>query len=76
VIECEQPTRTTRRGKGKTDPIDAHLAVLTALQVNVDKLPTPRADGDREALRILLCPPGADHHGHRAVQPVAGAPRW
>jgi acetyl esterase/lipase len=55
VIECEQPTRTTRRGKGKTDPIDAHLAVLTALQVNADKLPTPRADGDREALRILLC---------------------
>jgi hypothetical protein len=48
VIECEQPTRTTRRGKGKTDPIDAHLAVLTALQVNADKLPTPRADGDRE----------------------------
>jgi transposase len=26
VIECEQPTRTTRRGKGKSDPIDAHLA--------------------------------------------------
>lgn len=55
VIECEQPTRKTRRGKGKSDPIDAHLAVLTALQLNADKLPTPRADGDREALRILLC---------------------
>ena len=55
VIECEQPTRARRRGKGKSDPIDAHLAVLTALQLHADKLPTPRADGDREALRILLC---------------------
>jgi transposase len=55
VIECEQPTRKARRGKGKSDPIDAHLAVLTALGLNAEKLPTPRADGDREALRILLC---------------------
>jgi transposase len=55
VIECEQPTRKTRRGKGKPDPIDAHLAVLTALRLDTAKLPTPRADGDREALRILLC---------------------
>ena len=55
VIECEQPTRKTRRGKGKSDPVDAHLAVLTALQPGAAKLPTPRADGDREALRILLC---------------------
>jgi transposase len=55
VIECEQPTRKTRRGKGKSDPIDAHLAVLTALQLDAGKLPTPRSDGDREALRILLC---------------------
>jgi transposase len=55
VIEAEQPTRKTRRGKGKSDPIDAHLAVLFALGLEADKLPTPRADGDREALRILLC---------------------
>jgi transposase len=54
VIECEQPHRTQRRGKGKSDPIDAHLAVLTALRLDADRLPTPRADGDREALRILL----------------------
>jgi transposase len=54
VIECEQPTRKTRRGKGKSDPIDAHLAVLTALHLDAAKLPTPRSDGDREALRILL----------------------
>lgn len=55
VIEAEQPRRKTRRGKGKSDPIDAHLAVLFALGLDADKLPTPRADGDREALRILLC---------------------
>ena len=55
VTECEQPARRARRGKGKSDPIDAHLAVLTALRLDTAKLPTPRADGDREALRILLC---------------------
>lgn len=54
VIECEQPDRKLRRGMGKSDPIDAHLAVLTALRLDADRLPTPRADGDREALRILL----------------------
>jgi transposase len=54
VIECEQPTRSARRGKGKSDAIDAHLAVLNALQLDADRLPTPRADGDREALRVLL----------------------
>ena len=55
VIEAEQPTRKHRRGKGKSDPIDAHLAVLHALGLDAAKLPTPRADGHREALRILLC---------------------
>jgi transposase len=54
VIECEQPARRDRRGKGKSDPIDAHLAVLAALRLDADRLPAPRADGDREALRILL----------------------
>ena len=54
VLECEQPARKARRGKGKSDPIDAHLAVLAALRLDADRLPTPRADGDREALRILL----------------------
>ncbi len=58
VIECEQPNHKARRGKGKSDPIDAHLAVLTALRCEVERLPIPRADGDREALRILL---GARH---------------
>ena len=54
VIECEQPARRQRRGKGKSDPIDAYLAVLAALRLDAGRLPVPRADGDREALRILL----------------------
>ena len=54
VIECEQPNHKARHGKGKSDPIDAHLAVLAALRLDADRLPVPRADGDREALRILL----------------------
>jgi transposase len=54
VLECEQPSRGKRRGKGKSGPIDAHLAVLAALRLDAGQLPVPRADGDREALRILL----------------------
>jgi hypothetical protein len=54
VIESEQPSRRQRRGKGKSDPIDAHLAVLAALRLDAARVPVPRADGDREALRILL----------------------
>jgi transposase len=54
VVECEQPNRKARRGKGKSDPIDAHLTVLTALRLDADRLPRPRADSDREALRTLL----------------------
>ncbi|MGI8625224.1 MAG: IS110 family transposase [Geodermatophilaceae bacterium] len=54
VVEAEQPQRKQRRGKGKSDPIDAHLAVLGVLRQDAGRLPTPRADGDREALRILL----------------------
>src|SRR5947209_11416956 len=55
VIEAEQPTRKHRRGKDKSYRIDAHLAVLYAVGLDAAKLPTPRTDGDREALRILLC---------------------
>jgi transposase len=54
VLEAEQPARKDRRGRGKSDPIDAHLAALFALSRDTSKLPTPRADGTREALRILL----------------------
>ncbi|MGS2619360.1 IS110 family transposase [Micromonospora sp. LZ34] len=55
VVEIVRPVRDNRRrGKGKTDQIDAGLAVLAALRLDIDRLPTPRADGDQEALRILL----------------------
>jgi hypothetical protein len=53
VVEIERPRRGERR-RGKSDPIDAHLAALHALRLDADRLPTPRADGDREALRNLL----------------------
>ncbi|WP_222844631.1 transposase [Saccharomonospora sp. CUA-673] len=53
VLEIEQPHSRERR-RGKSDPIDAHLAALHALRLDADRLPTPRTDGDREALRILL----------------------
>jgi transposase len=54
VVEVERPKREQRRGRGKSDPIDAHLAAVQVLGMNADRLPIPRADGDREALRILL----------------------
>lgn len=54
VIECEQPSRKQRRGRGKSGPVDAHLAMLAALRLDAGRLPVLRADGDREALRILL----------------------
>ena len=41
VIECEQPDRKARRGRGKSDPIDAHLAVLAALRRDADRLADP-----------------------------------
>ena len=45
VVEIERPRRGERR-RGKSDPIDAHLAALHALRLDADRLPTPRADGD------------------------------
>jgi transposase len=54
VIELARPARSARRGLGKSDPIDARLGARTALALDAAALPTPRADGDREALRILL----------------------
>jgi transposase len=54
VVELERPARSERRGRGKTDAIDAVLGARKALSLDAAALPTPRADGDREALRILL----------------------
>lgn len=54
VVEVEQPQRATRRAKGKSDEIDAQLAAAYLLRRGHDKLASPHADGEREALRILL----------------------
>jgi len=54
VVEVEQPRKADRRGRGKSDPIDAQLAALAALRMPADRKVLPRTDGDREALRILL----------------------
>lgn len=53
VAEVQRPRRADRR-RGKSDPIDAHLAALQVLRMAADRLPIPRADGDRQALAILL----------------------
>jgi transposase len=42
--------------KGKSDLIDAHLGVLSALRLDANRLPVPRAHGDREALLAALFP--------------------
>lgn len=54
VIEPEQPVHPLRRGKGQPSPVDAHVAALTALHLDADRLSTSRAEADRDALRILL----------------------
>jgi transposase len=54
VVEVQAPRRADRRHRGKSDPLDAHLAGLQVLRMTAGELPAPRADGDREALRILL----------------------
>ena len=72
VVEVEQPKRGQRRGRGKSDPIDAHLAALTVLRMPADRKALPRNDGDREAMRILGRPERDQHHPDRADQPAPG----
>ncbi|GAA3284127.1 IS110 family transposase [Dactylosporangium vinaceum] len=52
VIEAVPPVRGSRRRGGKSDRLDAIHAARTAL-IN-DHPATPRADGPREALRLLV----------------------
>jgi transposase len=52
VVEAPPPPAARRRG-GKSDTLDAVAAARAAL-ASTTALPQPRADGDREALRILL----------------------
>jgi transposase len=52
VVEAGRPARASKRPGGKSDPADALRAARDALAA--DKLAQPRADGEREGLRILL----------------------
>jgi transposase len=51
ITEVERPTRRARR-HGKSDAMDALLAARAALAT--DRVHDPRADGAREAARLLL----------------------
>ena len=51
IVEVDRPTRRARRN-GKSDPIDALLAARSALANDIRR--QPRADGAREAARLLL----------------------
>ena len=51
---ASSPAAGSAAGRASPGPIDAHLVVLAALRLDADQPPVPRADGDREALRILL----------------------
>jgi transposase len=54
VLHAPPPPAAGRRRGGKSDSIDAVTAARTVLATPLDKTAIPRADGDREALRILL----------------------
>lgn len=54
VCDVRPPKREARAGRGKSDEIDAIAAARTALASEVERLTTPRSDGLRAALRVLL----------------------
>ncbi|MEU8004225.1 IS110 family transposase [Catellatospora sp. NPDC049111] len=54
VLQAPPPPTAVRRRGGKSDSLDAVAAARTVLATPLDKVAIPRADGDREALRILL----------------------
>lgn len=54
VCEVRPPRRTSRVGRDKSDDIDALAAAHPVLSEQVSALLTPRAEGSRGALRILL----------------------
>lgn len=54
VCDVRPPKRAARAGRGKSDEIDAVAAARTALASDVERLTTPRSDGLRAALRVLL----------------------
>jgi transposase len=52
VVEIDRPARPARRDGAKTDELDAVRAAREAL--SREHLASPRARGDREAMRVLL----------------------
>src|SRR6266567_3359528 len=52
VLEADRPDRTTRRRRGKSDPIDAEAAARAVLAGTATALPK-RRDGIVEAIRAL-----------------------
>lgn len=55
VVEAPPVPKAARRGRGKSDELDAELIAHAALSLPTDRLREPRqGDGTRAALRILL----------------------
>ena len=54
VIEVKPPRKQARAGVGKTDEIDATAAAMGVLYQNTERLLTPRAEGTRSALNVLV----------------------
>jgi transposase len=54
VAEAPKPAPAARRRGGKSDALDAVAAGRAVLAQPVEGIATPRADGPREALRMLL----------------------
>ena len=65
VTEASRPKRASKRPGGKSDPADAARAARDALAAPT--LAQPRADGPREALRILLAGRSQATHARTAA---------
>lgn len=54
VVEADRQSAADRRGVGKTDALDAVRIARSVLALDIEGLREPRADGTRNALRILV----------------------
>ncbi|MCW4466564.1 IS110 family transposase [Glutamicibacter sp. MNS18] len=54
VIEVKPPRKHARAGVGKTDEIDATAAAMGIVYQDTERLLTPRAEGTRSALNVLV----------------------
>ncbi|MGP9033026.1 IS110 family transposase [Glutamicibacter mysorens] len=54
VVEVKPPCKQARAGVGKTDEIDATAAAMSILPQDIERLLTPRAEGTRSALNVLV----------------------